>query len=271
MSTIEQALEKARKEAENNAPASVRPAERPEAANLEREAGAPRIPIRPSPTLIAANAGNALTSEDFRLLRGRILSIKRNNPAMSVFMITSAMRNEGKTMVSCNLAMSMAHDIDHTVLLVDADLRSPSCHRTLGLPLGQGLSDCLSKGTDISEVLLHLDAGRLTFLPAGRPIPNLTEMLSSNMMRDLLMEIKHRYPDRIVLIDTTPVLPFAETRALGRLVDGVLLVARENVTLKAHLESALRSLEGCNLLGIVYNDAGNYGLEKDIFTLSYTY
>jgi Mrp family chromosome partitioning ATPase len=108
-------------------------------------------------------------------------------------------------------------------------------------------------------------------LCAGSPNNHPAELITSKRMQEFLREIKHRYPDRIIIIDTLPLVPFAESRSLSRMVDGILLVVRENVTVKAHLESALNSLQGCPVSGIVYNGASNYGADKEVFELAFRY
>ncbi len=298
MSVIEQALEKARRAARTeNPPAAPREEARPAAMAAPVEpadpvkaasraetaplAETPRpappeqdaaVPLRrPEDARAASEKIVPYLGEEYRLLKEKLLALRRGESAMNMFMVTSPVRNEGKTHVTCNLALSLAHEFDHTVLLVDADMRAPSCHRVLGIPRPAGISDCLLDGKNFWEVLVHTGIGRLSFLSAGRPVPYTAELFSSNLMSELLHEIKTRYADRLIIIDTPPFLPFAETRLLGRLVDGVLLVARENVTLKSHLVSAVKALEGSNLLGLVYNDAVNCGADKEIFNLGYTY
>ena len=270
MSIIEQALEKARRAARREPEATPplaappRPWQDAPAGNRDpAEGGAPPAReqlIRTSPV-----------GEEYRLFKEKLLAIQKSDRSKNMFLITSPMRNEGKTHVACNLARSLAQELDHTVLLIDADMRSPSCHRMLGIPRPEGLSDCLARGKKFWEVLIHTGVGRLSFLSSGHPVPNAAELFASNMMRDLLMEIKQRYDDRIILIDTTPILPFAETRSLSRLADGVILVVRENVTVKSHLEATMRLLKDSNFIGAVYNDAQNQGADKDIFDLRYTY
>lgn len=266
MSVIAKAMEKARLEHEEAART-----ERGAAPALYPPQAAQTGPARYSENLVTADPMNSNTGGEYRLLKGQILALHRENPALNLFMVTSAMRNEGKTLVSCNLAASLAHEFDTTVLLVDADLRAPKCHHMLGLPEAGGLSDCLRHGTPLAEVLIHTGIGRLTLLGAGEPVTNPTELFTSNRLRNLLREIKNRYSDRIVIIDTSPILPFAETRALSRVVDGILLVVRENVTAKVHFESTLRSLEGLPFFGVVYNDAGSFGSDKELFEFPYVY
>lgn len=271
MSIIEQALEKARRNSQQEPTPNTAHSAAPTFPPQHR--GGTLVPA--AQINASANADSSqstsVAGEEYRLLKEKLLAMKKNDSNMNMFLITSPMRNEGKTHVACNLAMSLAHDFDHTVLLIDADIRSPSCHRMLGIPRPEGLSDCLLHGKKFWDVLVHTGIGRLSFLSSGNPVSNTSELFASNLMRDLLLEIKQRYADRIILIDTTPFLPFAETRSLSRLVDGVILVVRENTTVKSHLETTLRLLKNSNFLGAIYNDAHSFGAEKDIYNLRYTY
>lgn len=281
MSIIEKAMEKARKNANRQKmrlSAQLPPdigaytdEERRQKEALRDIRVTDGIEVRPVPELIMARSADLSQGGEYRLLKEYLLALRKYQPALNMFMITSAMRNEGKTMVSCNLSATLAHEFDHTVLLIDADLRAPSCHRMLGITRPRGVCDCLLRGSPISEVLIHTGLGKLALLGAGDPIDNPAELFTSSIMRDFLFELKHRYSDRIIIIDTPPLLPFAETRALSRLVDGVILVARENVTAKNHLDAALRTLEGTPLLGVVYNDTVSYGTDKEIYETPYNY
>lgn len=265
MSVIAKAMEKSRLEHGDIAQSQPEPPAWPASSPLQ--AG----PANYSKNLVTLDPTNQNMGGEYRLLKGQILAMRRENPALNLFMVSSAMRNEGKTMVSCNLAVSLAHEFDTTVLLVDADLRAPTCHQMLGLPITGGLSDCLRHGTPLGDVLVKTGIGKLSLLGAGEPVTNPTELFTSNRLRNLLREIKNRYSDRIIIVDTSPLLPFAETRALSRVVDGILLVVRENVTARVHLESTLRSLEGLPLFGVVYNDASSFGPDKELFEFPYVY
>ena len=204
--------------------------------------------------LIAASGPDEPMSEELRKIKGRLVSLARQK-GMNMFMVTSSDVGEGKTLVSANLAISLAQEYDNTVLYIDADLRAPCAHSLFGVEASPGLSDCLMDGVPLHKALVPTGVGRLSFLPAGRQLPNPGELFASSLMRDLLLEIKRRYADRYIIIDTAPALPFAETRQLGRTVDGVLLVARENIATLSGFGKTLEALEGSNLVGVIYNAA----------------
>jgi len=204
--------------------------------------------------LVVLNAPDSPEAEEFRKLKEALLKeTKSHYPENNVILVTSAGRNEGKTLISCNLAVSLAQEYDHTMLLVDADLRMPSCSRCLGLPTQEkGLSDCLVNGENVSQALVKTGIGKLVLLPAGKSVKDPMEIFSSNAMRQLVMELKHRYSDRIILIDTPPVLMFAETRALAGLVDGIILVVREGESSLEDVKESLDLLDN-KVVGLVYN------------------
>ncbi len=228
-----------------------------------------QVTINPIKELIMANDDTLAQGGSYRMLKEYILALRKAQPDQSLFMVTSAMRNEGKTLTSCNLACALALEFDTTVLLVDLDLRAPSCHRVFGLKNQKGLSDCLLHNTPIADCLIHTGIGKLSLLCAGSRIANPAELITSKRMQNFLLEVKHRYPDRIVILDSLPLLPFAESRALSRMADGVMLVVRENVTYKRHLENALQQLQDVPLLGMVYNGASTFGSDREIYNLSY--
>ena len=103
------------------------------------------------------------------------------------------------------------------------------------------------------SALVKTGIGNLSLLPAGRPVDNPVELFSSSRMQELIAEVNGLYPDRIVIIDTTPLLPFAEPQYLAGIVDGIILVVRENVTTVDKLKRALEMLKNHHLLGVVNN------------------
>ena len=119
----------------------------------------------------------------------------------NTIMVTSANRREGKTLTAVNMAVSMARELDRTVLLVDTDLRRPAIHRMLGLEAPEGLSNYLLKEAEIPDLLLHPGIEKLVLLPAGRPLPQSAELLGSPRMKHLVQELRERYPERVVLFE----------------------------------------------------------------------
>lgn len=203
-------------------------------------------------TLVVINAPLSPLAEEYRKLKEALVKMTKREHFANLIAVTSATAGEGKSMTAANLAASLASEFDHTVLLVDADLRRPSIHRYLGLGSRKGLSDCLMDGLDVGECLVKTDIGKLSVLPAGTPMPNPAELFSSETMRGLFREMKARYADRYIIVDTPPVLPFAETRSISSFVDGVVLVVKEGQATLEQIQAAVDALDN-KVLGLVYN------------------
>lgn len=208
-----------------------------------------------SPFLVTVNDPFGREAEEYRKLKTVIAGFSAGSEFLNTIMVTSSLGGEGKSITALNLAISLAHECDHTVLLIDADLRKPSLHNYLGLEIRQGLADCLVDGTDVGEAFIKTGIGKLSFLPSGRRLENPAEMLSSQKMRNLMTEMKHRYRDRYLILDAPPVLPVAETRSLAALVDGVVFVVREGVPSREDVVKARDSLRDARIAGVVYNGA----------------
>jgi capsular exopolysaccharide synthesis family protein len=193
-------------------------------------------------------------SHAFKMLRTQVMFwlAERGGSCLAV---TSPGRGEGKTSTAVNLAVHLAAEVDYTVLLVDADLRSPAIHQYLGWPEVRGLSDHLATSAPLEELLLNPQIGRLVVLPAGSPVLNSAEMLGSRAMANLVEEFKTRYPRRIVVFDLPPVLETTDALALSRHVDGVLMVAAQGRTHKRDLIRAQTLLGVDKLIGLTLNRA----------------
>lgn len=212
------------------------------------------------PHLVTSRSTFSPVAEEYKKLKARVMRMTKQKPFRNVLLVTSAVGGEGKSVTAANLALSLARDYDHSVLLIDADTRKPSLPGLLNVKPGPGLSDCLSDGLDVSKALIRAGSGNLRFLPAGKRSENPVELFSSQKMCNLVAELKNRYPDRYVIIDTPPVLLFAETKVLSGLADGVIFVVREGLAPLEHILEALDLLKDEQLLGVVYNDAGPEGL-----------
>ena len=175
-------------------------------------------------------------------------------PNRNLIMVTSALPGEGKTYLALNLAMSLAMEVDCRVLLVDADVLAPSVPEVLGIEPGKGLMDLLTGGgTAVRETLLGTNVERLTLLLAGTPHTNAAEFLASEAMTRLLSELSSRYPDRIVIFDSPPLLATSESRALATHMGQVIVAVEAQRTTHAALESALATVESCPVVYTLLN------------------
>jgi receptor protein-tyrosine kinase/non-specific protein-tyrosine kinase len=208
-----------------------------------------------SPFLVNLNDPYSPTGEEYRKLKSALVKLTKTETFKNTIMVSSSVPHEGKSITALNLAISLAQEFDHTVLLIDADLRRPSIHTYLDMPQRVGLADCLLGEADMNDVIIRTGIGKLSVITAGREIPNPVELFTSQKMETFIAEIKYRYPDRYIIFDTPPVLPFAETRTLAHLVDGIVLVVRERLASQENVKETLDALKGCGMLGVVYNDA----------------
>lgn len=253
MSRIEDALEKAAQlRGDMPAPLTVRP--NPPTVHIPPPVAADGIVVT-NRLLVTVNAPDTVAAEEYRKLKSVIVKMTREGAFLNMLMVTSSVGGEGKSLTSVNLALSLAQEFDHTVLLVDADIRKPSLHGYLGIENGTGLIDCLLDEVDFKDAVIRTGIGKLSFLSAGRRTSNPAEVFTSQRMRDFFLEMKRRYPDRYIIIDTPPVLPFAETRSLSAIVDGVVLVAKEGLVTLNNIEETMEYIKGTPLLGVVYNEA----------------
>ena len=174
----------------------------------------------------------------------------------NLIMVTSSLPGEGKSFVSLNLAMSMAMEVDCRVLLVDADVIKPSIPKLLGLPPAKGLMDVLTTPqVGVGEVLLKTNVPRLDLLLAGTQHRSSSELLASDAMQRLLQELSGRYPDRIIVFDSPPLLATTESRILATLMGQVLVVVEAERTTHGVLDSALATIESCPVVMTMLNKA----------------
>ena len=265
MERIKQALERARQEREKAVPGSGDAA----------PAGAPRPRAAPAPLpehtfvytqtrvvpvsedwlrrhRILAALHNDAISDAYKVLRTSVLQRMRAN-GWSSLAVTSPGRGAGKTLTAVNLAVSMAGEVNNSVLLVDLDLRRPHVHRYFSDEKLPGISDYLTDGRPLHEILFNPGIDRLVVLPGHRPYANSSEMLSSPRMVQLADELASRYPSRIVLYDMPPLLECDDVMAFAPHVDAVLLVVGEGDTTREELARAAEVIGDLNLIGTVLN------------------
>lgn len=191
-------------------------------------------------------------ADRYKILRTRILH-RTKEKALNTILVTSPGQGEGKSITAANLAISLAREVEHSVLLVDADLRKPSLHALFGIEISRGITDCLLDQRPLCEVLVNPGIHKLSLLPGCKGLPESAEVMGSPAMRALIHDIKHRYQDRYVLFDGPPVLSGADALVLSRHMDGVILVVEYNRTQRAEIEKTLELLDRVNLVGTVIN------------------
>ena len=185
-------------------------------------------------------------------------------PGSNLIVVTSAVAGEGKTFCAVNLALSLAAEVDKTVLLVDADVLKPSIAKRLGIETRAGLLDVLADPTiDLADVLLKTNIPKFTVLPAGTPRADSAELLAGGRMKQLFDELAQRYPDRIIVVDAPPLLPSTEARALATRAGQVVMVVDAGSTSQSLVNAAFASVEDCkNVMSILNRRSGvlrNYG------------
>jgi protein-tyrosine kinase len=191
----------------------------------------------------------------FRMLRTQVLQRMDANGWRSLAMFSPG-ANDGKTTTAVNLAISLAHDKLHTVLLVDFDFRRPTLAATLGLTPQFGSDDVLSGQAAIEDCLYHPEGfDRMLVLPARGPLANSSEVLAGPRSRELVAELRARYPERIVLYDLPPVLGADDALAFAPLVECGLVVISEGSTRRDDVVRTIELLHKTPLVGTVLNRA----------------
>jgi len=260
MERIKVALEKAREQRGDAPPAATKPAPAP-AANTEGISYTQTKTVKVSPALMKKNRlipafQDGPYADAYKILRTQVLQRMKEN-GWKVLAVTSPGEGEGKTVTAINLAVSLAMEINHTVLLVDADLRHPSIHEKLGIGEARGLSDYLLDDAPLQELLVHPEGlDKVVLLPAGRAVRNSAELLNSPKMVQLVEELKDRYPERLVVFDLPPVLTAADALAFAPYVDAALLVLEEGKTQQEEARRAVELLDQTHILGTVLNKSG---------------
>lgn len=198
-------------------------------------------------------------SEEFQHIKRRLLGnlasgIGNNGRPPNLILITSSVPSEGKTFVSTNLAISIAMEMDHTVLAVDTDIMKRDLTRVFGLLGRPGLFDMLAEpGWQLEDLLVRTNIPNLVVLPSGNYREGSTELLASLRMKELSNEISGRYSDRVVILDSPPVLATTTATALAPLAGQIILVAEAGKTKHETLREAIQILDAGRITGLVLN------------------
>ena len=208
---------------------------------------------------ISPQTERSRTAEEFRMIKRPLLQRAFAEPRPmgeppNLIAVTSSVAGEGKTFTSLNLAISIAMELDRTVLLVDADLANPGLSRLLRAQDLPGLTErLLDDKVALRDLLLRTDVPKLTVLPAGRRHRRSTELLASNTMKGLLDELATRYPDRVVLFDSPPLLATSEASVLAEQAGQVCLVVESATTPQFLVKEALGLLRHQERVSLVLN------------------
>ncbi len=200
-------------------------------------------------------ADRSALAESFKMLRNQVLQRMRAD-GYTLLAVTSPRRIEGKSLTAVNLALTIAADYDSAVLLVDADLTGQGLQSMFGLDAARGLSDHLTHGVPIPELLVNPGVPRFVLLPAGQQaVLDSAELLATKLAQQLIQEMKQRYQDRYIIIDLPPLLDTADALAFLPQVDTTLVVVEEHTTSMQDLETMAELLAPFNLIGTVMSQA----------------
>lgn len=197
---------------------------------------------------------DGLCSEKFRFLGVRVRQFQQAK-SIKKLLVTSTIPQEGKSFVCSNLAVTLARKKNQRVLLIEGDLRRPVLAKRFGVGELAGLSEWLQTGNGAHPTpnIYRLDAADLWFVPAGGTPEHPLELLQGGKLSELLTRLSDQFD--LIIIDSPPILPLADTSVLARMSDGILLVTREGITEKRQLEKGLQALDQAKLLGVVINSS----------------
>lgn len=213
-----------------------------------------------------------------RIKRPLLMAIKKSAAVdhralpHNLILITSAVPGEGKTFVSINLALSMAAELDKSVLLVDADVAKNDVARVFGVECESGLTDVLARhSVHPDDTILQTNIESLSFLPSGKMLPNVDELFASERMSRVMRELAERDPNRIVIVDAPPLHAGTEAGVLARMVGHVVVLVEADKTAQSTVEDALHQLKGCESVSMILNKARRRASDHVAYGYGYGY
>ncbi len=187
------------------------------------------------------------------ILRSQLLYPFHGEPPRTI-MVASAVPAEGKSLLTANLAVSFARGLQQYVMVMDCHLLEPVLHGMLKVPRRPGLTDYLEHGATVPEIMHWTKVDKLSVIPAGSPSRRSAELLATDRMSALIMELRARYSDRYIILDTPPVEAFDDPSVLARMVEGIVFVVLSGSTDRDVINRALGRLPEDKLIGLVLND-----------------
>jgi capsular exopolysaccharide synthesis family protein len=211
-----------------------------------------RVELTSQSRLVSLTDKGSPAAEAFRLLAVRLRHLRRDRPLKKV-LITSTIPQEGKSTVAANLACTLALRTRQRVLVLEGDLRRPSLSQLFGLGRNPGICEWLESDNSLWASVYHLEAPNIWILPAGSSPSNALELLQSGKLSMLLDQLNALFD--WIIIDSPPVLPFADTSVWMRIADGILLTTRQGTTEKRQLRRGLEAIESKKLIGALVNSS----------------
>ena len=258
MEKIQQALERARQQREgSDKSVSTRQGHSEEVQSIKytrTKSMEGHVDLQRENRILSAMEHNDY-ADAFKMLSTQVMQ-RMQEHQWSSLAVTSVGEGEGSTTTAINLGISIAKEIEYTVLLVDGNLRKPELHKYFGITPELGLSDYLKNDIDLADIFIRPgDIDHFVIIPGGAPLMNSTELLGSPKMCTLVDELKDRYPKRIIIFDMPPVLNVADTMSFVPCVDCALIVVEDDSTKQVELEQAIDLLSITNVIGTVLNKA----------------
>jgi len=203
--------------------------------------------------IVSFFAPSSLVTEQFRRLRTHIMK-----PGLSaqprVIMVSSAMSGEGKSLIAINLAIIIAIELHSHALLIDCDLRNPSISRWFGMSAKKGLSNYLIGEAEIPDLLIKTSVDKLSLMCGGTMPDNPVELIGSAKMKNLIQDIRSRYDDRYIILDSSPLLATTEPTVLTEMCDAILLVIKAGETPRETVQQAIKLIDKNKIMGIILNN-----------------
>jgi len=217
-------------------------------------------PVKPSfdnsvldDKLVTFFQSGSVVAEQFRKLRTYLFRSAMEKKPKTI-LVTSSFSGDGKSLIAINLAITIAVELHSHAMLVDCDLRNPTLSKWFGMTEAKGLSDYLLGDDDLPGLLVKTQIDKLTLLTGGSTQDNPVELIASKRMETLVNELKSRYNDRYIILDSSPVLATTEPNVLDKMVDGIIFVIRAGETPRESVQQAVKLLGKEKIIGVVLND-----------------
>lgn len=201
------------------------------------------------PRIVAYAAKESRLAEQYRIIQTDLYAIAEAKKVKTIA-VTSSQKGEGKTMVCCNLALTISNDKMKKVLLVDCDLRQPSVHTMLNIHKEPGFSDIIIGKANIDDFVRKPAIGNLYAVASGVSVTNAVDILRNSKTKEVVEKFKSVFD--YVIFDTPPILPVSDSRILGSLCDSVIMVIKANVTQKDSVSEAMGLLDSAHVIPLSF-------------------